>query len=206
MIDFMSLVSTGLAFFIVAVSPGPATISNAAIAMSHGRKTSLIYGAGLSCGLVFWGLVAATGMGVVLQGSLYLLMTLKILGGIYLLWLAIQSGRSALQTHSTGAVVKGEKRWFLRGLILNMSNPKSVIAWMAALSIGLTSTADTSSVAAATFVCIVVGFFTNGLYSVLFSFKGMMLGYQRFRRRIEAVVALLFSIAGLGMLRSAIND
>lgn len=42
MTDFISLASTGLAFFIVAASPGPATISNAAIAMNHGRKTSLI--------------------------------------------------------------------------------------------------------------------------------------------------------------------
>ncbi|WP_223294979.1 hypothetical protein [Marinomonas mediterranea] len=53
--DFVSLVSIGMAFFVVAVSPGPATISNATVAMSHGRKVSFIYGLGLSCGLVFWG-------------------------------------------------------------------------------------------------------------------------------------------------------
>jgi threonine efflux protein len=55
MIDLFSLFSIGLAFFAIAVSPGPANISNATIAMSQGRKTSLVYGAGLSTGLVFWG-------------------------------------------------------------------------------------------------------------------------------------------------------
>ncbi len=83
----LSLLNIGLAFFVIAVSPGPANISNATIAMSLGRKISLIYGAGLSVGLVFWGLVAASGFGMILQSSVYLLMTLKVFGGLYLLWL-----------------------------------------------------------------------------------------------------------------------
>lgn len=206
MTDFISLVSTGLAFFIVAASPGPATISNAAIAMNHGRKTSLIYGAGLSCGLVFWGLIAATGMGAVLQGSLYMLVILKVLGGVYLLWLAYQSGSSALRADVETPVIQGKQRWFTRGLVLNMSNPKSVIAWMAALSVGLGSNAEPSSVAAATLVCIVVGFVTNVLYSIVFSIEGMMLGYQHFRRKIDGLIAMLFAVAGFGLIRSSIND
>lgn len=65
-------------------TPGPATISNAAIAMSRGRKTSLVYGAVLSFGLAFWGLIAASCMGTVLQGSFYFLAALKFIGGLYL--------------------------------------------------------------------------------------------------------------------------
>lgn len=206
MIDPVSLTSTGLAFFIVAVSPGPATISNATIAMSHGRINSLVYGAGLSCGLVFWGLIAATGMGAVLQGSLYLLMTLKVLGGIYLLWLAYQTACTARQSEPDTTAVSGDRRWFLRGLLLNMSNPKSVIAWMAALSVGLGSSANGGSIVAATIICIIVGFATNAAYSILFSLHGMMHAYQRFRRRINAIVTVLFTIAGLGMIRSAFSD
>ena len=206
MIDLVSMASTGLAFFVVAVSPGPATISNATIAMSQGRKASLVYGAGLSFGLVFWGLIAATGMGAVLQGSLYLLMVLKVLGGLYLLWLAFQSGRSAFQTSSEKTIAVGGSSWFVRGMLLNMSNPKSVIAWMAALSVGLSSNADTGAVIAATVVCIVVGFITNALYSILFSIKGMMMWYQRCRRKIDGVVSILFAVAGFSLLRSAVQD
>jgi len=206
MSDLLALASSGLAFFIIAVSPGPATISNATIAMSHGRKISLIYGAGLSCGLVFWGLIAASGMGALLQGSLYLLMILKVLGGLYLLWLAFQSGRAAWTHERENPIVEPGRRWFLRGLLLNMSNPKSVIAWMAALSIGISPGSDLRSVIAATVVCIVVGFFTNALYSVLFSMRGMMRGYHRFRRTINALVAVLFTVAGFGLIRSAYSE
>jgi len=174
--------------------------------MSRGRKISFIYGAGLSCGLVFWGLIAATGMGAVLQSSLYLLMVLKVLGGIYLLWLAIQSARAAWSPATDVAVITGERRWFVRGLLLNISNPKSVIAYMAALSMGLNTEAGTSALVAATLVCIVVGFIVNGLYSYLFSMSGIMLVYQKVRRQVDGVVAVLFSVAGISMIKSALAD
>ncbi|MFA3920240.1 LysE family translocator [Ruegeria hyattellae] len=203
MIDLTSLAITALAFFVVAVSPGPANISNAAVAMSFGRRTSLVYGTGLSCGLVFWGLVAASGMGAVLQGSLYVLIVLKLLGGLYLLWLAWQSGRSAMRPAADKVPLPSKGRWFWRGLILNLSNPKSVIAWMAALSVGLGPDDGLASVVAATVVCIAAGFINNVLYSLLFSVSGMMTGYRSFRRWIDGVVAGLFALAGLGLIKSA---
>ena len=205
MFDSISLLSSGLAFFVVAVSPGPATLSNAAIAMSHGRRTSLIYGAGLSFGLVFWGLVAASGMGAVLQSSHYVLIVLKIVGGLYLLWLAFLSGRSALRAESHNITAVRKKRWFLQGLLLNLSNPKSVFAWMAALSVGIDANDGFLAIAAATAVCIAVGFAVNALYSLVFSIGGIMRIYQRARRWVDGVVSGLFAVAGMGLIKSALD-
>lgn len=92
MINPMSLLSIALIFFVMVASPGPATISNAAIAMSHGREPGLSYGAGLSAGLFFLGVIAATGLDVAPQGSVYLLSALTLLGGVYLLLLAFSAG------------------------------------------------------------------------------------------------------------------
>ncbi|MEE9336050.1 MAG: LysE family translocator [Granulosicoccaceae bacterium] len=173
MVDVISLSVSALAFYAVAVTPGPANLSNATIAMSHGRKTSLAYSLGLSFGLVFWGLIAASGMGVVLQGSVFLLMALKIVGGLYLLWLAFLSARSASEPGPENLPAPTEKRWFLRGLVLNVSNPKSVIAWMTALSVGLDANDGLQAVVATTLVCAAVGFINNALYSYVFSIDGM---------------------------------
>ncbi|OED44174.1 lysine transporter LysE [Chromatiales bacterium (ex Bugula neritina AB1)] len=203
MIDLASLLSIGAAFFLVAVSPGPATFSNATVAMTHGRKVSFVHGLGLTCGLIFWGIIAASGMGAVLQGSLYLLMALKIFGGLYLIRLAYIFAQSAWHPDTEEQATINSRNWFAKGLLLNVSNPKSVIAWMAALSIGLDSNDGVWSVVAATIVCIVVGFSVNLLYTVLFSMKGMMLGYQRCRRWINGTVAGLFALAGIGLIRSA---
>jgi threonine efflux protein len=209
MIDILSLLSIGLAFFIIAVSPGPANITNATIAMSQGKRTSLFYGAGLSTGLVFWGIVAASGMGAILQSSIYLLMALKIFGGLYLIRLAYLSGREALKPESNTIEVidksVSSKSWFFRGFIMNISNPKTVIAWMAALSVGLGSNDGYLSLLSGLVVCIVVGFATNAMYSICFSYGAVMNWYQRASRWVNGVTSLLFSIAGIGLIRSAFN-
>lgn len=205
--DLLSLLSIGVAFFVVAASPGPANISNATIAMSKGRKASLIYAMGLSFGLIFWGIIAASGMGAVLQSSVYVLMVLKIFGGLYLLRLAYLSAKSSFSstedTLQTDNKTVSSRVWFMRGLILNLSNPKSVIAWMAALSVGMGSNDDIFALLAAFALCVVLGFVVNSLYSICFSFKGVMGAYQKAKRWINGMTAVLFSIAGLGLIRSA---
>ena len=209
MIDLISLLSIGIAFFVIAVSPGPANISNATIAMSKGRRTSLIYGAGLSTGLVFWGIIAASGMGAILQSSIYLLMALKIFGGVYLIRLAYLSGKEAIKPGSNTIALSDKsvsnKMWFFRGVIMNISNPKTVIAWMAALSVGLGANDGFLALISGLVVCMIVGFVTNAMYSICFSYDGVMNWYQRARRWINGVTSFLFSIAGIGLIRSAFN-
>lgn len=209
MLDPFSLFMIGLSFFVVAVTPGPANISNAIIAMKRGRKVSLIYSSGLSFGLVFWGVIAASGMGAVLQSSVYLLMLLKVFGGLYLLWLAYLSGKSAFNPQvediNDPSNIPTAKKWFIRGFILNISNPKTVIAWLAALSVGLDAGDNIHALVAGVLVCVFVGFSVNAMYSLVFSFSGVMNIYQRISRWINGIAFALFTIAGIGLIRSAFN-
>lgn len=202
--DLTTLAAIGVAYWIVAVTPGPANIANAAVAMGHGRRASLIFGTGLSVALCIWGLLAATGMGAVLQASAGVLTVMKILGGLYLLWLAWQSGRAALNGGITlPSKLTGSGRWFWRGFVLNMSNPKSVVAWMAALAVGLDPSDPPQAVVAATVLCMGLSFFNNYAYTMVFSLSGMMAVYARARRWIDGTAAAFFGLAGLGLLRSA---
>jgi len=90
-IDLTAMIAMGTAFFVVAASPGPGNLAGATVAMMHGRRIGLTFAAGLASGLIFWGLLAAMGMGAVLQSSATALFAFKLLGGAYLLWLALQS-------------------------------------------------------------------------------------------------------------------
>ncbi|WP_422369749.1 LysE family translocator [Hoeflea sp.] len=201
-----SLLAIAAAFFIVAVSPGPANIAVATAAMHSGRRPALLFGLGLSVGLAFWGVVAATGLGVMLQNTTTFLTLLKLLGGAYLIWLAVQSGRSAARKSGAAEEITTKHgRWFRRGLLLNLSNPKAVVAWMAALSMGLGQETDVSAVAAATLVCMGLGFANYAGYALIFSLPGFMAGYRRLRRWIDGAVAGLFALAGFGLIRSALT-
>jgi threonine efflux protein len=201
-----SLLAIAAAFFVVAVSPGPANIAVATVAMHSGRRPGLLFGLGLSIGLAFWGVVAATGLGVMLQNTATFLTLLKLLGGAYLIWLAIQSGRSAARkTVAAQENATQQGRWLWRGLLLNLSNPKAVVAWMAALSMGLGQETDARAVAAATLVCMGIGFANYAGYALTFSLPGFMAGYRRLRRWIDGAVAGLFALAGFGLIRSALT-
>lgn len=200
---FESLVTIAAAFFVVTVSPGPANIAVAAVAMHSGRGPALRFGLGLSLGLAFWGVVAATGLGIVLQSAATVLTALKVLGGLYLLWLALQSASSAARSGAEAPSPGRQGRWFARGLVLNLSNAKAVVAWMAALSMGLGEDTNLSSVFAATVLCMALGVGNYMGYAVTFSLSGLMAGYRRWRRWIDGVVAGLFALAGFSLIRSA---
>ncbi|WP_298355554.1 LysE family translocator [uncultured Litoreibacter sp.] len=200
-----NILPVALAFLVVTASPGPATIATSLVSMQQGRKGGFLFGIGLSVGLGFWGIVAATGLGVLLQGSVQLLIALKLFGGLYLLWLALQSFRSSIKPDRAQVRFATGERWFWKGLLLNLSNPKAVFAWMAALSMGLGDGSDSALIALSTAVCIVIGVAIYMIYALAFSLLRIMAGYQRMRRWIDAVMASLFAIAGFGLIRSALT-
>ena len=206
--EWTGLAAIFAAFFVVAVSPGPATLAVSTVSAASGRRAGMSFGTGLGVGLAFWGLVAATGLGAVLQSTTHLLAALKVAGGFYLLWLAYGSARSAMRAdiasfHARSAEPEGEGGWFVRGLVLNLSNPKAVVAWMAALSVGLGEGDGLGSVAIATVGCMIIGFSIYAAYAAAFSIAAVMQGYARARRWIDGTVAALFALAGLSLLRSA---
>ena len=204
MVDLVALTTVGVTFFIVAASPGPATLAAATVSMTSGRRNGLHFGMGLSFGLAFWGVIAATGMGAMLQESTYALMALKVLGGAYLLWLALNAARSACRKSQPLTTRETHGDWFQRGLILNLSNPKAVVAWMATLCLSVDDSNGFLQVATATSVCIAIGFLIYAGIAIAFSLPAAMERYSRLRRWIDGLVAGFFAIAGVGLIRSAL--
>lgn len=204
MLDISGLSAAAATFSVVAASPGPATLGLASVSMTAGRKVGLRFAMGLSFGLAFWGLIAATGLGALLQASSHALTAFKLFGGAYLLWLACKSARSAAQRSATTARHAGARRGFRYGLLLNMSNPKAVVAWMATLTLGLGAGSTASQVVVSTALCAALGFSIYALYALAFSTRNAMGIHARVRRWIDSVVAGLFAIAGFGLIRSAV--
>ena len=205
MLDILGLATASAAFLMVAAAPGPATLALATISMSAGRRSGVSFGLGLSVGLAVWGVVAATGLGALLQASAQALTVLKLVGGAYLLWLAYGAARSAAREATPAACLATRGNWVRRGLILNLSNPKAVVAWMATLTLGVSEGQSAAQVVAATALCIGIGFAVYAAYALTFSTSGAMRLYASVRRWIDGVVAGLFTIAGLGLIRSALT-
>lgn len=192
-----------LAYFIAVVSPGPATLAIAGTAMAGDRRRAIALANGVLTGSFCWALLAGTGMAAVVTKLAYGLVVLKCLGGLYLLFLAWKSFRSAMRTEVLETAVSASASLatsYRRGLLIHLTNPKAIFAWVSLVSIGLPAGADPQVIAVFIAGALVIGFLTfNGL-AVLFSSSLVVRGYRRARRGIEGVMAAFFAFAGFKLL------
>jgi len=203
--DWVSLLAIAIAFAVVTASPGPGNLASAAVSMSEGRKTGFVFAAGLASGLIFWGIIAALGMGAVLQTSAMLLLGLKIFGAVYLFWLSFQSFRSASRRTAISTNRNGRGRWYLRGLLLNLSNPKAVLAWLAAYSVGLGGEDDTAKLLVATGLCIAITVLNAATWAWLFSQPAAMTFYAGAHRGLSIAFGTVFALSGMKLLTAKLQ-
>jgi threonine/homoserine/homoserine lactone efflux protein len=191
-----------LAFFVAAASPGPATLAVSTTAMAGGARAAAVLGLGLAVGLAFWGVVAAAGLGALLVQSSVALTVLRWFGGAYLLWLAWQSARSAMRADTALAEVHpvADGRILIRGLALNLSNPKAVLAWISVLALGVGPSQAGSGIAVTTALCAALGLLIYLAYAVLFSQAPVRAGYRKARRGIDGLASVFFGYSGLKLV------
>lgn len=204
MSDVSIYLPTLFAFLIAAATPGPATLAVSTTAMALGTRSAALLGFGLAVGLSFWGVIAAAGLGALLTQSITGLTVLRWVGGIYLLYLAWQAGRSAcFRTKTVDAIeTPSDTRLFIRGLLLNLSNPKAVLAWISILALGLESTSGDPSLAIITGLCAALGLVIYLFYACAFSLSSVRAGYRASQRVVEGVAAIFFGFTGLKLIAS----
>lgn len=124
-------VSVGLA---LAAVPGPDNIFVLTQSAMHGRIAGLVVTLGLASGLLFHTTAVALGVAVIFQTSQYAFMILKYAGAAYLLFLAWKAfGASRNQFSNKPPPPEGALKLYLRGLIMNIANPKITIFFLAFL-------------------------------------------------------------------------
>jgi threonine/homoserine/homoserine lactone efflux protein len=112
------------------ISPGPSFLIVSQTAVAESRAAGLRLAFGLAIGTVIWAVSAMLGLKALLTafGSLYLAM--KIAGGAYLIYLAVQLWRRAdepLAVAKGGKSPPGGMAAVRRGILAQLSNPKVAV-------------------------------------------------------------------------------
>lgn len=197
------------AYFIAVISPGPATLALIGTSMNHGRKAGIALAMGVLTGSFVWSSLTALGLAALLTAYAGMLTVLKILGGLYLLWLAYKAFRSAMKGNDAHlATIIGQnlswRKLYLRGLGIHLTNPKAILAWISLLSLGLPPGAPPSVIGIYIAGCLTIGFLTFNGIALLFSMGPVLRGYRKARRYIEASMGAFFAFAGVKMLMARI--
>ena len=125
---------------LIEVTPGPNMVYLALVAATDGRKPGYAAVAGVALGLTILGVLAAFGLAAMIDTSPWLYATVRWGGVAYLLWLAWDSWRAAGDAVEHAALGSSLSRYFGRGLITNLLNPKAALFYIAVLPGFLTGT------------------------------------------------------------------
>lgn len=123
-----------LASLALSLSPGPDNIFVLTQSALHGRLAGVLVTLGLCTGLLFHTAAVALGVATLLQSSALAFAALKLLGAAYLLYLAWQAYRAgAVELGAERAPKLSPRGLYWRGVIMNISNPKVAIFFLAFL-------------------------------------------------------------------------
>jgi homoserine/homoserine lactone efflux protein len=188
----------------ISVSPGAGAILSMATGLAHGVRRSYWAITGLEIGLMVQLTLVAVGLGALLAKSVLAFTIVKWLGVGYLVYLAVRQWRSATVDLRTQLGVADEQSGrgalLVRGLLVNVTNPKGLVFLLAVLPQFVVPTAPLAPqylIIAATMVPI--DLIVMGGYASLAARLLRWLTTPRQQTAVNRVFSGLFALAAVGL-------
>lgn len=182
------------------LAPGPNMLAVIGAAVGQGRRQAVIMAAGVATVTLIWAVSAALGLGALLSIFPALMAAMKLLGGGYLLFLALKAFVSARRS---GVIpIKAEAgQWtaaeaWRRGVLVNLANPKSALMWGAVTTYFLGSGLTTLQVLAFAPIGALSAFLIFSGYGALFSTSAVKFAYARAAGVFQCLFGAVFGVIG----------
>lgn len=133
-----ALIAFTLAAFIMNLSPGPSNLYVMARTLEQGIGGGLAAVAGLATGSLIHVLATVLGLSALIAYSPLAYSVLKIAGALYLLYLGLsillsKDSSASLDTQVSGTVSKSSSKIFMESVIVEVTNPKTALFFIALL-------------------------------------------------------------------------
>ncbi|MEM1363440.1 MAG: LysE family translocator [Pseudomonadota bacterium] len=192
---------------IAAVIPGPGVAALVGRALGAGSVSSLPFILGLAFGDVLFLTVAVLGLSALAAAASGLFFVVKVLGGLYLLYLAWKFWTADCgQIDVTNAPSTNSWIAAASGLAVTLGNPKTVVFYLALLpnvldltAVGLMDWALLSALTMAVLVAVLVP------YSLMAARLRVLLTRPTALRRLNRAAATMIGGAGALILRDAVR-
>ena len=130
-VSLETLASFALASFLIELTPGPNMTYLALVSAQDGRRAGFATVMGIALGLAIIGAIAGFGVAELIQASTLAYETLRWAGVLFLLYLAWEGWSAGTDIVSASSV--DHERYFIRGLMTNLLNPKAAVFYVAVL-------------------------------------------------------------------------
>lgn len=193
------LASLGLALSIFSVGflvIGPNILAVIGTSMARGRRDGAVLALGIGLGSGIWATLTVLGLATLLTAYAGAVTALKLAGAAYLLWMALKAFRAAA-TPDALYKPKGEAaaNMLRRGIIIQMTNPKAALQWIAIVAIGIGPDAPYALGAALVISATILSVLGHLAYALTFSTTPIIETYAHARRWIEGALGAVFLLA-----------
>lgn len=203
------ILSVAAIWAVAAITPGPNTILVTRYCLTAPRHIAIAAAFGTITGTFCWGTAGWLGINVLFQAAPFAYLALKIIGGLYLIWLGLRIfwsfRRKQLQNVADMASTTAEislMSAYRMGFATNLANPKSAL-FVASL-FAATMPAGTpwmyGLVAIAVMLAVSTIYYT--ILIGLITHRAVARAYLKAQRKIDLVVGTIFVGFGTKMLLS----
>ncbi|TFD49843.1 LysE family translocator [Cryobacterium frigoriphilum] len=136
MVSLPTLLAFSLAAIAIVVLPGPTVLFVIGRSLALGRVGGLLSVLGNALGLIPVIAAVAFGLGTLVTQSAVLFLIVKLVGAAYIIYLGVQAIRHRRTTSGiSGAALLPKSPWRLlrEGFLVGISNPKSIVFFVAVL-------------------------------------------------------------------------
>jgi len=117
---------------VLCFTPGPAVLFVSSVAIARGATPGLAAALGILAGNTFYFALSASGIAAVIVASARLFTALKWAGAAYLVWMGLRM-LLARARPAEPALPQPVSRSFVRGFVVQASNPKALVFFVALL-------------------------------------------------------------------------
>ena len=212
-----SLASLALLYLAALIIPGPNLLLLTHTAASASRSAALGVAFGIATGTLLWVTIAVFGVQKIFDAAPMLQISLRIAGGVYLLYLAygllrsLWADRNVSATRTTDVEndVKtalevlpesGQFANYRRGLLTNLTNPKSFAFWTSVAVVSIDAKASLSVHLAAVLMVATMALVWHIGLAYLFSTPSAQRAYLRAKPILSLVTGVVMGAFGTRLL------
>ncbi|MDC9598861.1 LysE family translocator [Xenorhabdus anantnagensis] len=201
LVTFISM-STFLCFL-----PGPDNILVLNQSVINGHKSGILITIGLCIGLVIHTSLASLGIAAIIQTNAVALEIIRLLGVFYLSYLAWEAFKAKPIHLADNNTFYDKKKLIKKGLLMNLSNPKVIIFFLAFLPQFTTDNAinisDSLQLLYLGLIFVVIAFIVFALISYLSGFLNKMISNKpAIQTALNKTTCLIFIVLAINLFLS----
>lgn len=197
---WLSMFTLAGIWFLVVTIPGPNFLVVSQHSMSKSRKTGLLIALGVSMGAGVWATASLIGLGVVFNHAAWLYDCVRLVGGLYLIFLGLKAICSVFSSSSNCCAVEqvspSNFSAFRRGLLTSFSNPKTAAFFGSLFLATLPPQAAFWVYCTTVGMIICISLLWYGLVACLFSFPKVQRMYGRLKPPLDLITGSLLAVLG----------